>query len=78
MNDEIVASIIDGLSATTDDLDVQVELDGNRATITVVSPMFAGMSRVKKQQAVYACINSFIADGRLHAVTIQAITPTEA
>ena len=78
MNDEIIASIYEGLSGTTDDLNVQVELDGNRALITVVSPMFAGMSRVAKQQAVYACINSFIADGRIHAVTIQASAPTEA
>ena len=78
MNDEIIASIYDGLSASTDELDVEVELDGNRALIRVVSPMFAGMSRVKKQQAVYACIDSFIADGRIHAVTIQAISPTEA
>lgn len=78
MNDEIIASIYEGLSGSTDDLDVQVELDGNRALITVVSPMFAGMTRVAKQQAVYACINSFIADGRIHAVTIQASAPTEA
>ena len=78
MNDEIIASIRGGLSAATDDLDVQVELDGNRALITVVSSVFSGMSRVKRQQAIYACINSFIADGRLHAVTIQAITPNEA
>jgi acid stress-induced BolA-like protein IbaG/YrbA len=33
------------------------------------------MSRVKKQQAVYACIQEYIADGRLHAVTIKAETP---
>ena len=78
MNDEIIASIYQGLSGNTDDLDVQVELDGNRALITVVSPIFAGMTRVAKQQAVYACINSFIADGRIHAVTIQASAPTEA
>ena len=78
MNDEIIASLYEGLSGATDDLDVQVELDGNRALITVVSPMFAGMTRVAKQQAVYACINPFIADGRIHAVTIQASAPTEA
>jgi acid stress-induced BolA-like protein IbaG/YrbA len=78
MNDEIVASIVDGLSAAADNVEVQVELDGNRASITVVSSIFAGMSRVKKQQAVYACIDQFIKDGRIHAVTIQAITPTEA
>ena len=49
-------------------------LDGNRAQITVVSDVFADMSRVKKQQAVYAAISDYIADGRLHAVTIDART----
>jgi acid stress-induced BolA-like protein IbaG/YrbA len=33
------------------------------------------MNRVQKQQAVYACIEDYIADGRLHAVTIKAAEP---
>lgn len=78
MENEIIASIREGLASSTEDLDVQVELDGNRALIRVVSPMFAGMSRVRRQQAIYGCIDGFIADGRLHAVTIHAIPPTEA
>ena len=67
MNDEIIASIYEGLSGATDELDVQVELDGNRALITVVSPMFSGMSRVAKQQAVYACIRPSAINELMHA-----------
>jgi acid stress-induced BolA-like protein IbaG/YrbA len=59
------------------DAEVQAEVDGNRAVITVVSETFAGMSRVRKQQAVYACIDAFIKDGTLHAVSIRALTPAE-
>jgi acid stress-induced BolA-like protein IbaG/YrbA len=54
---------------------VAVEVDGNRAVIAVTSNYFDGMSRVKKQQAVYACIEDLIASGALHAVTIKADTP---
>ena len=60
------------LTAAFADPDVQVSIDGNRALIEIVSADFAGMTRVKKQQAVYACIQDYIADGRLHAVTIRA------
>jgi acid stress-induced BolA-like protein IbaG/YrbA len=59
------------------DAEVDAVVDGNRALITVVSTAFAGMSRVRKQQAVYACIDAFIKDGSLHAVTIRALTPAE-
>ena len=54
---------------------VNVSLDGNRALIEVTSSQFEGMNRVQKQQAVYACIEDYIADGRLHAVTIKAEVP---
>jgi acid stress-induced BolA-like protein IbaG/YrbA len=54
---------------------VQVEIEGNRASIAVVSTHFDGMSRVKKQQEVYGCIEDLISSGALHAVTIKAATP---
>ena len=54
---------------------VTVEIEGNRAAIVVVSKHFDGMSRVKKQQEVYACIQELIATGALHAVSIKAETP---
>ena len=59
------------------DAEVAVVIDGNRALITVVSAIFEPMSRVQKQQAVYGIIGEFIQDGRLHAVTIRALTPDE-
>lgn len=71
MQEELIEKIRTTLAAQS----VNVVLEGNRALIEVVSDQFAGMNRVKKQQAVYACIQEYIADGRLHAVTIKAETP---
>ena len=67
--------IHNAVAAEFTDAQMAVYLDGNRATIEVVSARFEPMNRVKRQQAVYACINEFIADGRLHAVTIKADVP---
>ncbi len=69
------AELCDKVQQDFPDAQVTVEVDGNRAQITVVSSIFADMSRVNKQQAVYASIADYIADGRLHAVTINALTP---
>lgn len=67
--------IIESIQATLAESLVEVELDGNRALITVTSTAFEGKSRVQKQQLVYGCIDEFIKDGSLHAVTIRALTP---
>ncbi len=45
--------------------------------ITVVGDLFSGMSPVKKQQAVYACLNEQIASGAIHAVSIKTFTPEQ-
>jgi len=74
VNEAIAAAI----RARIADADVDVLVDGNRALITVVSTAFENLSRVKKQQLVYACIEDYISDGRLHAVTIRALTPAES
>lgn len=74
MNEEIAQAVRDGVA----DAQVEVTVDGNRALIVVVSTEFDGLSRVQKQQKVYACIDQFIRDGRLHAVTIRATGPGEA
>lgn len=73
MKEQIAAAVLAGIPGA----EVDVVVDGNRALITVVSEAFAGRTRVQKQQAVYACIQPFIADGSLHAVTIRALTPAE-
>jgi acid stress-induced BolA-like protein IbaG/YrbA len=74
MQDEISQKIRATINVTS----VSVELDGNRALIEVVSTAFADMNRVQKQQAVYACIQEYLADGRLHAVTIKAQVPEDS
>jgi len=51
--------------------------DASRMEVVVVSPVFEGVSRVKKQQLVYAAIAELIRNGALHAVTIRAYTPAE-
>ena len=51
---------------------------GNRVEIRVVAAAFEGLSRVKRQQMVYAAIEELIASGAIHAVTIKASTPAES
>ena len=60
-----------------DAAEVAVEGAGNRFEIDVVSVEFEGLSRVKRQQLVYAAIDDLIASGAIHAVTIKAATPAE-
>lgn len=57
--------------------EVIVKVDGSHANITAVGELFADMSRVKKQQTVYAPLKEMIASGELHAVSIKTYTPTE-
>ena len=66
------------LSATFEDADIAVAGEGNRCEVRVVSAAFEGLNRVKRQQAVYAAIGDLIATGTIHAVTIEALTPTES
>ena len=65
--------VANGLAGTR----VQVSGDGGRFQIEVVGECFAGASRVKRQQLVYACIDELIQSGAVHAVTIRAQTPAE-
>lgn len=71
MQEEITRRVVDAIADAT----VSVAVDGSRAMIDVVSPVFSDLSRVKKQQLVYACIEDLIASGALHAVTIKADAP---
>lgn len=43
----------------------------------VISPAFEGLTMVKEHQLVYATVNSQIASGELHALSIKAYTPEE-
>lgn len=57
--------------------EVHVSGDGSHFQIIAVGKLFASLSRVKKQQAVYAPLMEYIADNRIHAVSIKTFTPEE-
>lgn len=73
----MIDEIEDKLRAALSPSHCELALDGNKAQVLVIAEAFDGLSRVKRQQAVYACLNEYIADGRLHAVSIVAKTPAE-
>ena len=57
--------------------DVQVAVEGNHVSVTVVADLFEGLRAVQRQQKVYGVLNDLIASGDIHAVNIKAYTPTE-
>ena len=54
-----------------------VEGDGAHFTATVISSLFAGKSRVQKQQLVNNTVKKELLDGSLHALSIKTLTPEE-
>ena len=72
-NHEIQAVLMSALSLK----EVHVSGDGSHFQVIAVGEMFDGMSRVKKQQSVYAPLMEYIADNRIHALSIKAFTPQE-
>lgn len=57
------------------DCEVEVEGGGGKYAVSVVGARFDGLSRVKRQQEVYATLKDVIADGSVHAVQIRTATP---
>lgn len=57
--------------------DAVVTGDGSHFQVIAIGDIFSGMSRVKQQQAVYAPLMEYIADNRIHALSIKAYTPAE-
>ena len=63
--------IADLLKAHLNLSEVYVTGDGSHFQVIAVSDQFDGMSRVKKQQLIYAPLNDKIADGSIHALSIK-------
>ena len=72
-SEELRSLIIAGLPCEQ----ITVEGDGRYWSATVVSSAFEGKRPVARQQTVYAPLNSYIASGEVHAVTIRAMTKEE-
>ena len=51
--------------------------DGSKFLAVVISDTFDGMMPVKRHQSVYKVFNEQIANGMIHALTIEAYTKAE-
>lgn len=56
---------------------LELDGDGQHFQAIVVSPEFAGKSRVQRQQRVYQTLQSQLATGELHAISFKTLTPDE-
>lgn len=56
---------------------IEVKDMGNGFEITVISAAFAGLSTVKRQQSILPCLAEDITSGKIHAITIKALTPDQ-
>lgn len=57
--------------------EVHVKGDGSHFEVIAVGEIFEGMSRVKKQQVIYAPLMEAIQSNAIHALSIKAFTPME-
>lgn len=50
---------------------IEVEGEGCSFQLNIISDELAGLSPIKRQQQIYAHLNPWIADGRIHAITMK-------
>lgn len=72
-NNDIEQLLLQGLDASL----VKVRSEGSHYNIIVVSDSLHALSRVKRQQAVYAPLTDHIAAGTLHAISIKVFSQAE-
>ena len=72
-NHEIQTVLMNALSLQ----EAHVSGDGSHFQVIAVGEIFDGMSRVKKQQAVYGPLMEYTAATRTHPPPIKAYTPQE-
>lgn len=57
---------------------LMVDGDGRHFEAVIVSKIFAGLSRVQRQQRVNAVLREHFESEVLHALSMQCLTPEEA
>lgn len=75
MNSNDISSL---LQAALPDARIDVRGDGGKFEVDIVSPVFEGLNRVKRQQTVYRILNEHISSGAIHAVSMILKSPAEA
>ncbi len=73
-----IAEISELLTTAFPDAIVKVGGAEGKYQVSIVSAAFAGLNRVKRQQAVYKVLNPHIQSGAIHAVNMQLQTREEA
>jgi stress-induced morphogen len=68
--ERLIKAAIPGAEVTIRDL----AGDGDHYAARVVSPSFAGLSRIKQHQAVYAALGGRVG-GELHALQLETAVP---
>jgi acid stress-induced BolA-like protein IbaG/YrbA len=71
-------SIETDLRVALGDCTIEMDSEGNKLAIEIVSDVFEGLSRVKRQQLVYKALNERIESGEIHAVSMRTYSPEEA
>ena len=54
--------------------ELHVAFDGSQCKVIAVADFLGELSRVKRQQAIYAPLAQAISDGSIHAVSIKTFT----
>ena len=72
-----IESIEDELRSAFPDAEVAVLSEGNLLKLNIEAEQFKNISKVKRQQMIYAVINHRIKTGEVHAVSISASSPDE-
>lgn len=72
-NEEIAAMLTSSLAVQ----EVKVKSEGTHYQIIAIDDKFEEMTRVKRQQYVYAPLKDLIADGTIHAVSIKTFSSAQ-
>jgi len=65
------------LSEALPEAQITVQGGEGKFQVEVVAQIFAGLNRVKRQQAVYRILNAHISSGAIHAVSMILKAPAE-
>ncbi len=78
MEQKVEVKEIEKLITDAVELDeIHVAFDGSQCKVIAVADFLGDLSRVKKQQTIYAPLAQVINDGVIHAVTIKTFTTSD-
>ena len=72
-----IKCIEDELRSAFPDSQIRVSSEGNLLKLNIKALKFENITKVKRQQMIYAVIDHRIKSGEVHAVSISATSPNE-